>query len=215
MKRTTAFLLATVLLLACMPAMAAEQRYQSKVLGSSVILPDYLSVIGEIPDKNEDGDNIFFYAHLNEEDTLINGQMYYMPEYLGMQTKDVPKADIEQWKSFFSAEYPNRSKSIMLRPKYSSSQRIYRYYGQNERGQWILGYTGVRDGVFVRVFCETGQFGFRRNLMQAVFEAFNDCFQLYAASKGVDFVRYDPNDYEVEIFNLLYDDSPSSIFQNY
>ena len=215
MKRTTAFLLATVLLLACMPAMAAEQRYQSKVLGSSVILPDYLSVIGEIPDKNEDGDNIFFYAHLNEEDTQITGQMYYMPEYLGMQTKDVSKEVIELWKSFFSADYPKRSKSIMLRPTYNSSQRIYRYYGQNERGQWILGYTGVRDGVFVRVFCETGQFGFRRNLMQAVFEAFNDCFQLYAASKGVDFVRYDPNDYEVEIFNLLYDDSPSSIFQNY
>ena len=56
MKRTTAFLLATVLLLACMPAIAAEQRYLSDVLGSSVILPDYLSVIGEIPDKNEDGD---------------------------------------------------------------------------------------------------------------------------------------------------------------
>ena len=215
MKKITALLLAMILLLACTPAMAAEQRYLSEVLGSSVVLPDYLSVIGEIPDKNGEGDNIFFYAHLNAEDALITGQMYYMPEYLGMQTKDVPKEDIEQWKSLFSADYPRRSKSVMLRPKYSSSQRIYRYYGQNERGQWILGYTGVRDGLFVRVFCETGQFGFRRNLMQAVFEAFNDCFQLYAASKGVEFVRYDPEDYEVEIFNLLYDDSPTSIFQNY
>ena len=101
----------------------------------------------------------------------------------------------------------------MLRPNYNSSQRIYRYYGQNAQGNWMLSYTGVMDGLYVSVFCEAGQFGFRRNLMQAIFEVFNDSFQLFAASRGVDFVRYDPDDYEVEIFNLLYDDSPDSIFR--
>ena len=213
MKKITAFLLAMILLLACAPAMAAEQKYQSKILGSSVILPDYLEVMAEFPNKETDGVYIYFY--MPENDAQIITTLTYVPEYQGMQTKDLPKTEIEGWKQFFSAAYPKHSKSVMLRPKYNSSQRIYRYYGQNEEGKWMLSYTGIRDGLYVSVFCETGRFGFRRNLMQAIFEVFNDSFQLFAASRGVDFVRYDPDDYEVEIFNLLYDDSPSSIFRKY
>ncbi len=211
MKRITAFLLAAILLFVCMPAMAAEQKYQSKLLGSSVILPDYLEIIAEIPNAEKEG--IYIYFYMPESDAQIISTMTYVPEYLGMRTKDLPKEEIEGWKRIFSADYPKHSKSVMLRPKYNSSQRIYRYYGQSTDGNWMLSYTGVRDGLYVSVFCEAGQFGFRRNLMQAIFEVFNDSFQLFAASRGVDFVRYDPNDYEVEIFNLLYDDSPNSIFR--
>ena len=211
MRKITAFLLAMILLFACVPGMAAEQRFQSRVLGSSVRLPDYLEVMAEFPDREKDGAFIYFY--MPENDTQIISTLTYVPEYLGMRTKDLPKEEIEGWRRFFSASYPKHSKSVMLRPKYNSSQRIYRYYGQSTDGNWMLSYTGVRDGLYVSVFCEAGQFGFRRNLMQAIFEVFNDSFQLFAASRGVDFVRYDPNDYEVEIFNLLYDDSPNSIFR--
>jgi len=212
MKRITAFLLALVLLLACSPAMALEQKYQSTVFGTSVILPDYLEVMAEFPSKEGDGAYIYFY--MPETDAQIISTMTYVPEFLGMQTKDLPKEEIEGWKEFFSATYPKRSKSVMLRPSYNSSQRIYRYYGQSAEGKWMLSYTGVKDGLYVSVCCETGQFGYRRNVMRAIFEAFNASFQLFAASRGVDFVPYDPNDYEVEIFNLLYDDSPDSIFRS-
>ena len=103
MKRITAFLLAAILLFVCMPAMAAEQKYQSKLLGSSVILPDYLEIIAEIPNAEKEG--IYIYFYMPESDAQIISTMTYVPEYLGMRTKDLPKEEIEGLSStLFKAE---------------------------------------------------------------------------------------------------------------
>ena len=213
MKRTLTLLLAIALLLSCAPAMAQEWKYVSENLGTSINLPDYLEVIGEFKAKDEDTVYIFF--NMPESDTQITGTMTYVPEYKGLQTKDLPQKEIEGWKNYFTAVYPKRVKSMLIKPTYHSSQRIYRFYGLSKEGNWMLNYTGVKDGLYVSVCCEVGKFGYRRNEMEAVFEAFNDCFQMFAKSRGVDFVRFSPEDYEVEIFNLLYDDSPTSVFRSY
>ena len=214
MKKVMAFLLVLAVLVSCAPAMAVEQKYTSTVFGTTVVLPDYLEVLAELPARDGNGAVIYF-TMVDDDETQIISTMTYIPEFLGLQTRNVPKEEIEGWKSFFTERYPKHSKSMLIKPNYNSSQRIYRYYGMNEEGNWMLSYTGVKDGLYVSVCCETGRFGYKSATMRAIFEVFNDSFQLFAASRNVDFVRYDPNDYEVEIFNLLYDDSPSSIFRKY
>lgn len=193
--------------------MAVEQKYTSPVLGTSFVLPDYLDVLVELPDK--DGNGTVIYFTMLDDETQIISTMKYVPEFLGLQTRDVPKEEIEGWKEFFTDKYPKHSKSMLIKPKYNSSQRIYRFYGMNEEGKWMLNYTGVKDGLYVSVCCEAGRFGYKSAIMRAIFEVFNGSFQMFAASRGIDFVRFDPDDYEVEIFDLLYDDSPSSIFRKY
>lgn len=214
MKKMTALLLAIVLAFGCTPALAKDWKYQSENLGVSIMLPDTLQVIGDFKSR-ENENEIYMYFYMPENDAQINATLTYVPAFLGLQTKTLPKEEIEEWKAFFMADYPKHSKSVLIRPNYNSSQRIYRFYGMSKEGKWMLNYSGVRDGLYVSVSCEMGRFGYRRNLMQAIFEIFNDCFQMFAKSRGVDFVRYSPDDYEVEIFNLLYDDSPTSIFRNY
>ena len=213
MKRMMALLLAMVLLLGCTPAMALEKKYQSVLLGTTVTLPKNLDVITEIPLQEQDGSLIFF--SIPDSNVTVIGTMYYVPEFEGLQTKDLPKEEIEGWKEYFSADYPKHSRGVMLRPPYNSSQRIFRYYGMNKTGSWILSYSGVRDGLYVSVSAEAERFGYKADVMKAIFEAFNDCFQMFAMSRGVEFTRYDPDDFDVVIFNLLYDDSPESIFRNY
>ena len=212
MKKTIALLLAAMLILSCVPAVAMEKKFTSSVLGSSVFVPENLDLLSEFAPRDKEGAYLFFT--MPDSGLQINSTLLFVPEFLGMQTKDLPKEEIEGWKEFFSARYPKRSKGIMLRPPYNSSQRIFRYYGRNAEGNWILSYTGVKDGMYVCTSCEAGQFGFRRNEMQMIFTVFNLSFQLFAQSREVDFVPFDPADYEVEIFNLLYDDSPDSIFRN-
>ena len=213
MKKAMAYLLAAALLLACVPAMALETKYQSPVLGSEVMMPDTLEVLAEF--RSTDGMSDYIYFTIPGTDKQVISTLTYVPEFEGMQTKDVPKEEVEAWKDFFTENYPKHSKSVMLRPNYNSSQRIYRYYGLNAEGKWILSYTGVLDGLYVSTCCEADKFGYQRNEMQAIFEAFNVSFQLFARSRGVDFVRYSADDFEVEIFNLLYDASPDSIFNSY
>ena len=213
MKKIIALLLAATLILSFMPAMALEKKLTSSLLGTSVNAPDNLDLLFEYSPDNKD--EIYMFFLMNDLSNLqINSSLFYKPEYLGMQTKDVPKKDIESWKEFFRASYPKRYKSTMLRPSYGSSQRIYRFYGRNKNGNWLLSYTGVKDGLYVCTSCETGQFGFKRNEMQMIFFFFFFSFQLFAENRGVDFVPFDPDDYEVEIFNLLYDDSPDSVFRS-
>ncbi len=213
MKKVTALLLLLAILVSCVPAMAVEQKYTSPVLGTSFVLPDYLYVLVELPAKDGNGPVIYFT--MLDDETQIISTMKYVPEFLGLQTRDVPKEEIEGWKEFFTDKYPKHSKSMLIKPKYNSSQRIYRFYGMNEEGKWMLNYTGVKDGLYVSVCCEAGRFGYKSAIMRAIFEVFNGSFQMFAASRGIDFVRFDPDDYEVEIFDLLYDDSPSSIFRKY
>lgn len=213
MKKMIALLLVAAFILSCVPAMALDKKVTSDLLGTSVFVPENLELLAEF--SSDDTDDIYMFFLMNDFSNLqINSSLLYKPEYLGMQTKDVPKEDIESWKEFFTASYPKRFKSTMLRPSYGGSQRIYRFYGRNKDGNWLLSYTGVKDGLYVCTSCETGQFGFRRNEMQMIFKVFNLSFQMFAESRGVDFVPFNPDDYEVEIFNLLYDDSPDSIFRS-
>ena len=213
MKKTMALLLVIALLLASTPAMAQDWKYVSENLNTSITLPGYLDVIGEF--KGNDEDTVYIFFNMNETDMQIVGTMSYVPEYRGLQTKNLPQKEIDGWKAIFTASYPKRAKSMLIKPAYSSSQRIYRFYGLSKEGNWLLSYTGVKDGLYVSVSGETGKFGFKADEMRAIFEAFNDCFQMFAKSYGVDFVRFSPDDYEVEIFNLLYDDSPDSVFRTY
>lgn len=212
MKKMIALLLAATFVLSCVPAMAQDKKLTSSALGTSVFAPENLDLLFEY--SSNDNNDVYLFLIMTDSNLQINSSLLYKPEYLGMQTKDVPKEDIESWKEFFSASYPKRSKGIMLRPPYNSSQRIFRFYGRNKDGNWLLTYTGVKDGLYVCTSCEAGQFGFKRNEMQMIFKVFNLTFQMFAESRGVDFVPFDPADYEVEIFNLLYDDSPNSIFRN-
>ena len=55
----------------------------------------------------------------------------------------------EGWKEFFSAQYPKRVKGMMIHPEYATSQKIFRFYGQNASGTWLLSYTGILDGLYV------------------------------------------------------------------
>lgn len=213
MKRMVALLLAMTLAFSCMPATALEMKYHSYLLDADVILPDTLEVIAEYPATSGDGYILFF--SMPETGTQITSTLQYVPEFIGMQTKDLPKSEIDGWKEFFIEQYPNRAKSMMIKPQYGSSSKFYRFYGQNERGSWMLSYSAVRDGLYVCTSCETGQFGFKRNEMQMIFEAFNASLELFAKNRGVSFVRFSPEDYEVEIFNLLYDDSPNSYFNTF
>ncbi len=212
MKKLIVLLLAAAFILSCVPAMALDKKLTSDLLGTSVIVSDNLDLLFEY--SSEDKNDVYLFFIMNDSNLQINSSLLIKPEYLGMKTKDVPLEDIESWKNFFSASYPKRSKGIMLRPPYSSSQRIYRFYGRNKDGNWLLSYTGVLDGLYVCTSCETGQFGFKSKEMQTIFDVFNLSFQMFAESRGVDFVPFNPDDYEVEIFNLLYDDSPDSIFRN-
>lgn len=213
MKKTMALLLVIVLLFACTPALAQDWKYESEYLGSSIMLPDTLEVLGEFKAKNED--SIYLFFCLSEDETQITCTLSYVPEYKGLQTKDLPKKEIERWKAYFLESYPKHSKSMLIKPKYYSSQRIYRFYGMSKGGNWMLNYTGVKDGMYVSVCCEAGKFGYKKNQMRAVFDIFNYCFKLFASGRGVDFVPFSADDYEVEIFNLLYNDSPDSVFRTY
>lgn len=214
MKKTIALLLAIALILACTPAMAAEWRYESDNLGTSIWLPDSLVVNGEFKAK-DDNNTVYIFFSTAEDNTQLTATLTYVPEYKGLETKNLPKTEIEGWKKLFTASYPKHSKSMLIKPVYSSSQRIYRFYGMSKEGNWMLNYSGVKDGLYVSVCCETGRFGFRRNTMVTVFDAFNCCFQLFAQSRGVDFEPFSKDIYEVEIFDLVYDDSPNSIFRSY
>lgn len=213
MKKLMTLLLVMVLLLSYTPALAVDWKYESRLLGTSIYLPDYLEVFAEF--KGKEKDTVYIYFSFPETNAQIVATLSYVPEYEGKQTKDVPKKDIERWKKIFTENYPKRCKSTLIKPTYSSKQRIYRFYGLSNDGYWMLNYTGVKDGLYVAVCCETGKFGYTRSEMYAIFEVFNDCFQLFAKSRGVDFVRFSPDDFEVQIFNLLYDDSPSSPFRSY
>ena len=213
MKKTIALLLAVALILACAPAMAAEWRYESDNLGTSIWLPDSLEIYGEFQAKDEDSLYIFF--NMTEDNTQLTATLTYVPEYKGLQTKDLPKTEIEGWKKLFTASYPKHSKSMLIKPIYGGNRRIYRFYGMSKGGNWMLNYSGVKDGLYVSVCCETGRFGFRRNTMTTVFDVFNYCFQMFAQSRGVSFEPFSRDAYEVEIFDLLYDDSPNSIFRSY
>ena len=222
MKKIVALLLIMSFILASVPAMAVDTKYRSTLMNASVLLPGTLSVISELPSREGDSinmDNINIYYSIQGSDLIILATLTYVPDYVGHTLKDLPKEEIEGWKEIFNASYPKHSKSVTLKPSYSSNQRIYRYYGMNKKGEdgiWMLSYTGVYDGLYVCVCCEShDRYGYRGAEMRAIFDAFNASFQLFAMDRGVTFSPFDPNDYEVEIFNLLYDDSPNSIFRSY
>ena len=90
MKKTMVLLLAIMLLLACTPAMALDWKYESENLGSSIRLPDYLEVISEIKSK-EEKDTLYIFFTIPETNTMITGKLSYIPQYRGLQTKDLPK----------------------------------------------------------------------------------------------------------------------------
>ncbi|MBR5109626.1 MAG: hypothetical protein IK099_05480 [Clostridia bacterium] len=213
MKKIVALLLAVSFMLASVPAMAAETKYQSYFLNADVMLPDTLDVIAEF--INDDNNSVYIHYYLVGTDKNIITTLTYVPEYVGQELSDLPKDEIEGWKEFFSNLYPKHSKSVVLKPSNGGSQRIYRYYGMNQDGTWMLSYTGVKDGLYVCVCCEAKRFGYYGFEMRAIFDAFNASFELFANSRGVEFQRFNPDNFEVEIFNLMYDDSPDSIFRSY
>ncbi|MBR3019114.1 MAG: hypothetical protein IKH57_18895 [Clostridia bacterium] len=213
MKKTVALLLAMAFILASVPAMALETKYYSEVLGTEVMMPDTLEVFAELP--SADGNSVYIHYGLVGTNKTVIATLTYVPEYVGLTLKDLPREETEGWKEFFSERYPKHNKGVMVKPTTGGSKRVYRYYGMNADGTWILSYTGVIDGLYVCVCCEADRFGYRYSEMRAIFDSFNVSFQMFADSMGVKFEPFDPEVFGVEIYNLLYDDSPTSIFRNY
>ena len=101
MKKMIALLLAAAFILSCVPAMALDKKVTSDLLGTSVFVPENLELLAEF--SSDDTDDIYMFFLMNDFSNLqINSSLLYKPEYLGMQTKDVPKEDIESWKEFFN-----------------------------------------------------------------------------------------------------------------
>ena len=217
MRKTVALLLAISMALACLPAMASEtngSRYYSQLMeGASVRLPETLEVLAELP--SEDGKSIYLFYAMTANDKNIVVTMTRVPEYAGLTMKDLPNEEIEGWKEIFTESYPKHSKSVVVKSSAKPSHRLYRFYGMNANGTWMLSYTGVQDGLYVCVCCETDRFGYHSSEMRTIFDAFNLSFELFAMGNGVEYQPYDPEEFEVEIYNLTYDDSPDSIFRSY